>query len=221
VAGSIWARRIPVAWLPLSALLAVLGALPLVREVDPDFWWHLRTGEIIASSGLPQTDPFSWTAGGQPWTLHEWLSELIIYVTQASVGYGGSVALFSGVAVGAMCVMYSAARREGAGDRALMLLMFFASVMMLRFIAVRPQAFSWLLFAVFVAIIARRDRGEAAPIWLLPPLMALWANLHLGFVYGLMVVALWGVSKVVERLDGRDVDLRRPQSLLWRAALRR
>lgn len=204
------AWRAPLAWLQLSVLFAILGLLPLATGVDADFWWHLRTGEIIFESGIPQTDPFSWTAGGQAWTLHEWLSELIIYIVQSTFGYAGNVALFSAVTIGAFCVMYGVARRDGAGSRVLLLLMFIAIVMMMLFITVRPQVFSWLLFAVFVAILARRDRGEPAPLWVLPPLMLLWANLHLGVVYGLMVVAFWGVSVGIDRVRGRDVDLRAP-----------
>jgi hypothetical protein len=29
---------------------------------DPDYWWHLRTGHLIVDTGVPHTDPFSFTA---------------------------------------------------------------------------------------------------------------------------------------------------------------
>ena len=61
-------------WVQLGGLVAFLLIIPFARHVDPDFWWHLRTGELIVTSGLPSTDPFSWTAGGTAWVMHEWLS---------------------------------------------------------------------------------------------------------------------------------------------------
>ena len=35
---------------------------------DPDFWWHLKTGEYIVQHGsLPVPDPFSFTTNlGKP-----------------------------------------------------------------------------------------------------------------------------------------------------------
>ena len=46
---------------------------------DIDFWWHLKTGELIATTGvIPTTDPFSYTVPGRPWVAHEWLWELAV-----------------------------------------------------------------------------------------------------------------------------------------------
>ena len=40
----------------------------LARPTDIDFWWHLRTGQLIAESGqVPRADPFSFTAAGRTW----------------------------------------------------------------------------------------------------------------------------------------------------------
>lgn len=203
-------RRVPASWLQLAIVFAVLAPLPLVKVVDPDFWWHLRTGQLIFHDGIPRSDPFSWTAGGRAWAAHEWLSELIIYAVESTLGYAGNVALFSGATIAAICVMYALARQAGAGTRPLLLLTFLSAVMFARFITVRPQAFTWLLFAVFVLVIERWRTGAAAPVWLLPPLMLLWVNLHLGFVYGLVVVAAWLASSAWERVRGRAADLRTP-----------
>ena len=43
---------------------------------DPDYFWHLKAGEYIATHlALPIGDPFSYTFQGKPWALHEWLFE--------------------------------------------------------------------------------------------------------------------------------------------------
>ena len=51
----------------LGALLVyMVFAAAAVREfTDPDFWWHLRTGQLIVDTGaIPKVDPFSFTAAG-------------------------------------------------------------------------------------------------------------------------------------------------------------
>jgi hypothetical protein len=202
--------RIHIVWAQLAALAAIVLVLPLGREVDPDFWWHLRTGKLILHAGIPRHDIFSFTASGHSWVTHEWLSEIIIYVVQSAFGYAGNVLLFGAATLVALGLMYALGRRAGAGTRPLVALLLVATVNLAYFVTVRPQVFTWLLFAAFVYVLERHERGERAPLWLLPPLMALWANLHLGYVYGLLTLGVWLAAKLWEHARGADVRLREP-----------
>ena len=64
----------------LAATLA-LCALPVTSAIrDPDFWWHLRTGQLIADRhGLLTTDPFTYTATDSYWVNHSWLYDSVLY----------------------------------------------------------------------------------------------------------------------------------------------
>ena len=203
-------RRVPIAWVQLAMVVSLLAILSLLKEVDPDFWWHLRTGKLIVESGIPRHDPFSWTAAGKAWVTHEWLSEVLIYGVESVVGYAGNAIIFGILPGAALLVMFALGRRLGSGTKPMVLLMLPTIFVMLRFVAVRPQEFTWLLFAVFVYILQRREEGDAVPLWVLPPLMALWVNLHLGFVYGLMVVAAWALVQIARWLRTRATELRTP-----------
>lgn len=194
----------------LAVLFAILLGIPLMRPVDPDFWWHLRTGDLIFHSGIPRHDPFSWTRAGEPWVAHEWLSEAIIYVVQSTLGYWANAVLFVGAAIAALGIAYELGRRGGAGTKTLVLLTLVSTIVMSFYVTVRPQALSWLLFAVFVATIHRRTEATRARVWALPPLMALWANLHLGFVYGFVPLGAWVAASLYDRLRGGRADLREP-----------
>jgi len=204
---------VPIAWVQLGVLFAGLVSYPFVRGTDPDLWWHLRTGDLIFHAGIPRHDPFSWTAAGRPWVAHEWLSELLIYCVGSALGYWANVLLFGAIVIAALLLMYRLGRAGGAGTRPLVLLMYLSVATLGLFVTVRPQEFTWLLFAVFVCILQRHYTGERAPLWALPPLMALWANLHLGFVYGLLLVAVWLAALALERLRGRAADLRQPAAV--------
>ncbi|HXF50603.1 MAG TPA: hypothetical protein VNM43_02840 [Dehalococcoidia bacterium] len=210
-----WLRaRVHIAWLQLAMLASVLAALPFVTKVDPDYWWHWRTGELIVRDGFPAADPFSFTAAGKTWLTHEWLSEAVIYLVVQGAGYAAAALLFGGVTLAALALMYILGRDEGAGTKTLVGLALVSAVVFASFVTVRPQAFTWLLFAAFVFVLDRHDRGERAPLWALPPLMALWANLHLGFVYGVGVVGLWFLARAFARWRGEPVDVRTPALLV-------
>ena len=206
-----WMRTsVPVAWVQVGMLFAVLAALPFARGVDNDFWWHLRTGRFIFESGIPRHDPFSWTAAGKPWVMHEWLSEAIIYAVQSAFGYIGNMVLFIAVALASIAISYALARRFGAGTKPLVGLMIVAALTFTIFITPRPQDFSWLFFAIYLYVLARHYEGDAVPLWPLPVLMAFWVNMHLGFYFGLMLVGCWVAALCFDAVRGRDVALRVP-----------
>ncbi|HEU4510854.1 MAG TPA: hypothetical protein VFR78_21665 [Pyrinomonadaceae bacterium] len=58
-------------------------------------------------------------------------------------------------------------------------------------IGVRPRVFTLLLSSVYLAVLLRyARRGEGRYLWWLVPLMALWVNLHGGFLMGLVLIGL-------------------------------
>ena len=204
------AREVPAAWVQLALVVVPLLVVPFFRLVDPDLWWHLKTGELIAQDGFLRHDPFSWTAAGGAWVTHEWLAEVLIYGVQAALGYWANALLFGAVAAASALVACLAGREAGAGTRAIVLCAAMAVAILGTYATVRPQAFSWLLFAVFFVVIQRSYRSATAnskQVWLLPPLMLLWANLHLGFFFGFGLLGAWCAALLWERLRGRDARI--------------
>ncbi|MPZ50184.1 MAG: hypothetical protein GEU75_12955 [Dehalococcoidia bacterium] len=175
-------------------------AFSLIHPTDPDYWWHLRTGELIVETkAVPQTDPFSFTAEGEPWIAHEWLSELVIYGVESAGGYAANVLLFSAIALAALLVAYRTAIGFGVSRWLAVLFFVWAGFMSSPYWVVRPQAFTWLFFALFVAVCVGHSSGKGR-LWALPVLMVLWANLHGGYVFGLGVVGLYTLALIGERL---------------------
>lgn len=210
-APATWLRAsVPVSWVQAGMLFAVVAALPFASGVDNDFWWHLRTGQFIFESGIPRHDPFSWTAAGKPWVMHEWLSEAIIYAVQSGFGYIGNMVLFIAVSLAAIAVSYALARRFGSGTKPLVGLLVVAGWTFTLFITPRPQDFTWLFFAVYLYVLARHYEGDRVPLWPLPIVMAFWVNMHLGFYFGLMLVGCWIAALAFDAVRGRDVALRAP-----------
>ncbi|MEK7248156.1 MAG: hypothetical protein AAB092_06745, partial [Chloroflexota bacterium] len=159
---------------------------------------------------FPSSDPFSWTADGRRWYLHEWLSEVLLYVVQSSIGFSAAVALTAGTIVATLAVVYRLALRACSRELVVLGLVFLAAAMMLEFTKVRPQVFTWLFFAIFVRQLYLSYRGEAVSLWPLPILMAVWSNMHLGYLFGLGTMYIWLICMIFRDQRPSLTSLRAP-----------
>ncbi len=111
----------------LTPVLALVFSWPALAPTDPDYWWHTRTGQLIAETGaIPHLDTFSFTAAGQPWIAHEWLTELAYYALQSHIGYVGNVVLMGLLGSLAALALFATCRRWGVGELPAMLLVLWA-----------------------------------------------------------------------------------------------
>jgi hypothetical protein len=205
-------------WLVFAATLFFVAAM--FSSTDPDYWWHLRTGHLIVDDlAVPTTDPFSYTAAGKPWVAHEWLSEVVIYSAQSLGGYGLALVLFTSVALGTLLLSYRTSIWLGASRRAAVLLFVWAGLMTVPYWTVRPQVFTWFLFATFIAVCLQHRANGGRQLWLLPPLMVLWANLHLGYAFGLAVVGIYAFSLGFERFVWKEERELKPVLLVLGACV--
>src|SRR5438034_1047588 len=81
------AERLSARTLLLGGVMTVILALFIGVEQDPDFWWHLKIGQWMVQHGqLPSTDIFTFTATGHSWTDHEYLTEILMWLTYSTLG---------------------------------------------------------------------------------------------------------------------------------------
>ena len=183
----------------LWAFLLSLFSLAIRQSVsiDPDFWWHLKTGQYIAQTRIiPHIDQFSFTKTGAEWVSHEWLSELATYLSFRLGGWVGLLLLFGSVITAALGICYW--RSDGkpfiAG-----LTTFMAAAASAPLFGMRPQMFTLLLSSVFIAILDRYLKGnKGRPLAFLPLVMLMWVNLHAGFALGPALVVLYLAMAAIE-----------------------
>jgi fluoride ion exporter CrcB/FEX len=199
--------RALVRFAPELTLLAMTIAAA-VRTCDSDLWGHIRFGqEILSRRHLVLQDPYSYSAFGHLWRDHEWLSEVIMALLYKNFGIVG-LKLWKITFSGATLALLSLCVAEtGAPARLQLALLAVAAVAMTPLIQIRPQLFTFVLFAAMLALLARHNYRGSAPLWVAIPLMALWANLHGGFMIG--IVTLWvyaGITGLEDIVDGRPRD---------------
>jgi len=179
--------------------IVFLGILALsARSVsDPDVWWHLKTGQLIAQTRtVPHVDPFSFTRAGSPWVAHEWLTELFIYGVYRISGWGGLIVVFGLMVSATFFFLYLRSASDPYSSGVIVLLGAWATAPLW---GVRPQVVSLLLTSLWFLILERSERNLRLLWWTLP-LTVLWVNLHAGFALGLALLLLFLAGEFLEQV---------------------
>lgn len=167
----------------LVTVFVLLVALATRIPVDTDTWWHLRSGEYTLTQGMIYTDPFSFTFEGERWINHSWGSQIVLYGVYSVLGNPGLALYTSLLAAGGMAFLYMAS----AGSvylRAFILVLGAAAAAV--FWSARPQMFSFFFTCVWIFLIYDFKRRDRDRLWIMVPLMVLWANLHAGYSIGFL-----------------------------------
>jgi hypothetical protein len=164
--------------------------------IDPDTMWQITVGQWIIDHGaVPQTDVYSFTMRGQPWISTQWLAQVIYAKTFSIAGWSGPVVLAASAIAATFALLAKFLSRRLTESTTLV---FVAAALALTVphLLARPHVLAMPVMVAWVGgLIAAADRRVAPSFWLLP-LMALWANLHGGFVFGLVLIAPIGLDAV-------------------------
>lgn len=178
-------------WVGLAVACVFLANTCRV-EADADLWGHLRFGlESLSAGKLAATDPYSYTAFGAAWTNHEWLAEGTFAACYRAAGPLGLVLLRAFLLAGCIAAVGVLAIRRKLSAEATLALAVFGMTLLAQFYRVRPQMFTYTAFAWLIALCDRHQPGRRWGLCVLPPLFALWCNLHAGFVAGLGIFGFY------------------------------
>lgn len=174
-------------------LMTVMLAACLM-PAQSDTWWHLRTGEEMWRSGqVMLRDDFTHSVTGVYWPNHEWLSQLLFYSAYAV----GGLPLLTAICATAVALAWLAVERLTPGPWVSRIVLLGAGATITSpSWSLRPQVFSIALLGVTVWIVVRRRW-----LWTLPPVFLLWANLHGGVSYGIIVLAASVIAALLVRRD--------------------
>ena len=187
---------------------AILGGIffrSLGGPIDTDLWWHLATGRRIAESGqVPRTDWMTFTFAGRPWVAQSWLADLVTWAGYRSGGLAAVSVLFAAATAVAFAFFHDRMRRRDVPQPLALTLLVAASLASALSWGPRVQMLSLLLVSVFLHQLDRyAATGTPRPLLTLPPLMALWVNLHGAFVLGVIVIAIDGLASILDRRTER------------------
>lgn len=181
------------------ALSSIFFITCLNRLHHTDLWGHLAFGRWIAAhDALPTSDPFGAFPSTAPFSNMPWLAQLTEYATWESLGADGLVLLHGLLATVGCGFLAAAIYRRGVPLNWAMIGSVAAYVVALPTIGViRPQLFG--VVGVPAILWAVTELGVAwHPVFWLPAVFALWANLHGSFAVGLVVLGLGSLAAGLE-----------------------
>jgi tetratricopeptide (TPR) repeat protein len=166
-------------------LTFLLGIFPLA---DTDFWWHLRTGDLIRQTGrIPHVDPYLF--GGapvKPWIDLHWGFQVLVSLGHALGGVDLLTLAKCAITTAAVAILL-AARRRGWPLWVMVLAWVPALLLLAGRMYVRPETLTLLYLAAFLTILERWwDRPRFA--FALPLIQVLWVNTQGLFVFGPIVL---------------------------------
>jgi hypothetical protein len=181
------------------ALWCVLLAAVSYTNTDPDLWGNVRFGlDILRDGSIPHTDAYSFTSD-RVWVNHEWLAEVFIGHAFRIGGTLGLI-LLKVAAVGSILLLLGLTLRR---ERIYSTIVRDAAVAVTIFLTfdqtryVRPQLLSLVAFSIVLTCLTCARRGRQYWLLLLPPVFAIWANLHGGWLVGGGIFALWTAATAV------------------------
>ena len=182
-----------------AAFAGAFGA-GLCKVADLDFWWHLKTGELIAKTGqIPREDVFSFTAQGNEYIDHEWLFQLSQFWIYSASGPAGIAVAKSLLIALTLSIVGWYALRRGAGPIAGCGLLFLSVAGGITRFIERPEIFT-IFFAVITWVLLDEfvRSGERRLLIAIPLISAIWANVHAAVIVGIAIQGLVAVALFFE-----------------------
>jgi hypothetical protein len=189
----------------LGAVLALLP-IALFRAGSigaSDTFWEIRTGQLILDRGaLPTHDTLSWTAAGWPWRINSWGFDVLAALAYRAGGLA-AVALLSAALLMTVYVAALTLTRRLGGSPGLAALLFLVSVPAWElWLSARPQLIDYAAVPLLLVLLAvATDPGTTGPrqralaVAGIAGLHVVWVNLHAAALLGVVVTALFAVTR--------------------------
>lgn len=169
-----------------------------------DLGRHIKNGEMVLKGNFEvlKTNFYSYAHTNYSFVNHHWLTGVVFYIIWrlfSFVGLSLFYILLFFITFGVFFIVETSIHRVSTKHKNNFWTVAILSFALIPLIAdrqeIRPEIFTYLFSGIFLLIFARfvhRGRDEAMPcLYILPLLMLLWVNLHIGFVFGLLIIGVF------------------------------
>mgnify|MGYP007059393834 CR=1 FL=1 len=123
------------------------------NQADPDLWGHVVYGIDAMRDGLAETTTYSYSAAGFRWINHENIAELVMALVAVNFGPIGLLVMKCCFGITITCAIAWWGYRNKVPLPPLAIALVVVAVNMAYWWAVRPQMFSFLYFALLIALV--------------------------------------------------------------------
>jgi hypothetical protein len=189
-----------------AVVIAVVLAASLFKIADLDFWWHLKTGQIILEQKQFQyTEIYSFTAQGREYIDHEWLFQTVTYLFYSMFGPAGAIFLKCAVLALIYVLTTKHLVQQNASAYLILAIQFLSICGGLPRMIERPEIFTALFFVTTFLILDNALKNNKRSLLIfLPPLFVIWSNFHAAVILGLILLASFSIGLFLEFLLKRQ-----------------
>jgi hypothetical protein len=164
--------------------------------MDTDFWWHLRTGQLIwERASVPRFDWYLFTDSDRPWIDLHWGFQLLLAAIYALGGINLVIVVKAAVISTAVGICWFATGHD-LPDWVRTLVWIPAVICITGRAYERPEMLSQLFLAMWLWIAFHADR-QPRWLWALPAIQLIWVNCHSLYVLGLVVGGFFALDWIV------------------------
>jgi hypothetical protein len=200
-------RRVAEGEFLLVVLLAVFASVFVVvfppTLIVSDTWLTLLAGREVWEHGLPAHDELTVLGAGREWTDQQWGAQLLAFGAHLLGGHALLSVVTGALVVSALGLGIAGARHLGGGPRAILLVFFPVLLAAPWAWTIRAQVFALPLFAGVVWLLASEARAPTRRVYLVFPLLVVWANIHGSVSLAALLTMLLGGIELV-RSRGRS-----------------
>lgn len=216
----------------ISFILTAFLQIQNIALWDNDFWWHIATGKyMVTEKSLMEKDVFSYTSSmkendnlfpeRENFILKQyWLGQIIFYLIYEYTGPRGIIIFRTLLYIGTMLFVFWRLKRWSVSAPVAYIATFVVFMaMMSKITGERPVLFTILFTAVTFFLLEDFKDKKDKRIFLLLPLMLLWANLHGGFILGVVMVMVYMISEGINIRFKKNYYTRQQMILFYAAAI--
>jgi len=189
----------------LFLILSLL--IPEKLLVDCDTGYHIKTGEFILNTlSVPKHDIFSWITPPPRWIAFEWLSQVIMALIHRIGGLTGIVIFFAFLISLVYYMMFKVIQKQKGNIVVAVLIALMITIASAIHWLARPHIFTLLIVIVWYYILDLYQYEGKNYLYVLPPLMFLWVNLHGGFFLGFFLGGIYVLGNAANSFFSKGLD---------------
>jgi hypothetical protein len=190
----------PAAIVALSIAAGCILAAVTCRIFDTDFWMHLTVGRAIwQQHAIPSRQLWIWPTLGEPYVLQSWGFRALLWPFWNAGGVLGLQVWRWLSTLAVFGLMWLTLRRQGARGFVVLPVLVLAALTYRQRSMPRPETLAAVLLAAELWVLeVARDGGPNRSAWLIA-IACVWANVHISYYLGLVVLAAYALDATWRR----------------------
>lgn len=162
-----------------------------------DFYWHLAIGKwMFATKSLLKHEIFAFAFQGKEWLNNTWLFDGVLYLIYDKSGFLGLNTLRFIVFAATYWFLFKAITVKRKLPMLLILACFILTIGIIRNFY-RPEIAGPMFIAYFLYMLYSYKYRQSKLLWTLPPVAALWTNVHGSFTLAIILVGIFFGSELI------------------------